>query len=318
MEITSGMVPSRTIQPITDITPTTTDSDPIGICLNPSMCPPALHHSRADAGRQGTVAALVDLSSVLCIPLSVAGSGYLPFMAIRSDQGIVLRGYPFGESHRVVVLMSPNHGKLRTVAKGVRKTKSRFGGRLEPMTHVDLVLYEGKNLDTITQVSVIDGFPNLRNDLDRVLAAGTMIEVVDAVVQEDDPSLRMFLLLQRGLKVLDDAPPHPDLVTAFLLKAADILGMAPALDSCAGCGSAGPLKRFSFSEGGSVCESCRTAGAYALRDGVVPYLAKIAVADITTLPPSDPSMTKEALGITKRFMEYHLERRLESLAVPNV
>ena len=68
-------------------------------------------------------------------------------MAIRNDQGIVLRGYPFGESHRVVVLVSPNHGKLRTVAKGVRKTKSRFGGRLEPFTHVDLVLYEGKNLE---------------------------------------------------------------------------------------------------------------------------------------------------------------------------
>ncbi len=239
-------------------------------------------------------------------------------MAIRSDQGIVLRGYPFGESHRVVVLLSPNHGKLRTVAKGVRKTKSRFGGRLEPMTHVDLVLYEGKNLDTITQVSVINGFPNVRNDLDRVLAAGTMIEVVDAVVQEDDPSLRMFLLLQRGLTVLDAGQPHPDLVTAFLLKAADIVGVAPALDNCAGCGSPGPLKRFSFSEGGSVCEQCRTSGAYALRAGIVPYLASIAKADIHNLPDPDPTMTLEALGITKRFMEHHLERRIESLAVPNV
>lgn len=239
-------------------------------------------------------------------------------MAIRSDQGIVLRGYPFGESHRVVVLLSPNHGKLRTVAKGVRKTKSRFGGRLEPMTHVDIVLYEGKNLDTITQVSVIDGFPNVRNDLDRVLAAGTMIEVVDAVVQEDDPSLRMFLLLQRGLKVLDEGQPHPDLVTAFLLNVADVLGMAPALDSCAGCGSSGPLKRFSFSEGGSVCDTCRSPGAYALREGIVPYLATIAGSDITALPEADPAMTREALGITKRFMEYHLERQIDSLAAPNV
>ncbi|MCB1247439.1 MAG: DNA repair protein RecO, partial [Acidimicrobiia bacterium] len=226
-------------------------------------------------------------------------------------------GYPFGESHRVVVLLSPIHGKLRTVAKGVRKTKSRFGGRLEPMTHVDLVLYEGTNLDTITQVSVINGFPNVRNELDRVLVAGTMIEVVDAVVQEDDPSHRMFLLLQRGLSVLDERPPHPDLVTAFLLKVADILGLAPALDTCAGCGSSGPLKRFSFAEGGSMCESCRTPGAYALRDGVVPYLARIAHADLATLPDADPGMTNEALGITKRFMEYHLERRIESLAAPN-
>ena len=80
-------------------------------------------------------------------------------MGLRNDQGIVLRSYPFGEADRVVVILSPNNGKLRTVAKGIRKTKSRFGGRLEPFTHVDLVLYEGRNLDTITQVSVIEAFP---------------------------------------------------------------------------------------------------------------------------------------------------------------
>ena len=111
-------------------------------------------------------------------------------MAIRNDQGIVLRSFPFGEADRVVVILSPNHGKLRTVAKGIRKTKSRFGGRLEPFTHVDLVLYEGRNLDTITQVSVIETFSHVRDDLDRVMAAGTMVEAVDAVASEGEPSLR--------------------------------------------------------------------------------------------------------------------------------
>ncbi|MDJ0792287.1 MAG: DNA repair protein RecO [Acidimicrobiia bacterium] len=236
-------------------------------------------------------------------------------MALRNDQGIVLRGYPFGESHRVVVLLSPNHGKLRTVAKGVRKTKSRFGGRLEPFTHVDVVLYEGKNLDTITQVSIINAFPDLRNDLDRVLAAGTMIEVVDAVAQEDEPSHRLFLLLQRGLTILDHTQPHPDLVTSFLLKVADIIGVAPALDSCAGCGRTDHLTRFSFSAGGSLCDECRTPGAYALRSGLVDYLATIATSELHTLPEPDASMSREALGVTKRFMEYHLEREIESLVL---
>ena len=105
-------------------------------------------------------------------------------MGLRHDQGIVLRSYPFGDSQRVVVLLSPNHGKIRTVAKGVRKTKSRFGGRLEPFCHVDMVLYEGRNLDTITQVTIIEAFNHLRADLDRVVAAGTMVEVADAVAQE--------------------------------------------------------------------------------------------------------------------------------------
>lgn len=236
-------------------------------------------------------------------------------MALRSDQGIVLRGYPFGESHRVVVLLSPNHGKLRTVAKGVRKTKSRFGGRLEPFTHVDIVLYEGKNLDTITQVSIINAFPHLRNDLDRVLAAGTMIEIADTVAQEDEPSHRLFLLLQRGLTVLDAGPAHPDLITSYLLKAADVIGVAPALDSCAGCGRPDGLNRFSFAAGGSLCDACRTPGAYALRAGLVPYMAQVASAELHRLPEADPSFSTEALGVTKRFMEYHLEREIESLAV---
>jgi DNA repair protein RecO (recombination protein O) len=236
-------------------------------------------------------------------------------VALRSDQGIVLRGYPFGESHRVVVILSPNHGKVRTVAKGVRKTKSRFGGRLEPFTHVDVVLYEGTNLDTITQVSIINAFPHLRNDLDRVLAASTMIEVVDAVAQEDEPSQRLFLLLHRGLAVLDSGPRHPDLVTSFLLKAADVIGIAPALDACAGCGRPDGLTRFSFSAGGSLCEACRTPGAYALRAGLVPYLSTVSRADLTALPEADGAFTREALGVTKRFVEFHLERELESLVM---
>ena len=236
-------------------------------------------------------------------------------MALRHDQGIVLRSYPFGESHRVVVLLSPKHGKLRTVAKGVRKTKSRFGGRLETFCHVDLVLYEGKELDSITQVTLIDAFSHIRDDLDKVVAAGTMVEVADAVAQEGEGSIRLFLLLQRGLRALDGGDRHPDLVTAFLLKAADIVGVAPSLDVCAACGRADQLRRFSFAAGGAVCERCRMPGAYALRDGLTAYLAGVAGSDLGHLPPPDDTFSSEAMGVARRFVEYHLERRLESLAV---
>src|SRR3989304_7922240 len=112
-------------------------------------------------------------------------------MGIRHDQGIVLRSYPFGDADRVVVLLSPNNGKIRTVARGTGKTKSRFGGRLEPFTHVDLVLYEGRNLDTITQVAVIEPFPRLRASLDAVVTAGTMVEAADAGAQAAEPSVRV-------------------------------------------------------------------------------------------------------------------------------
>lgn len=235
-------------------------------------------------------------------------------MALRHDQGIVLRSYPFGEADRVVVLLSANNGKLRTVAKGVRKTKSRFGGRLEPFTHVDLVLYEGRNLDTITQVTVIETFAGLRNDLDRVLAAGTMVEAVDQVVVENESSVRAFLLLQRGLRTLEGSTDvHPDLLASFLLKVADVVGVTPALSSCASCGRDGPLAKFNFAAGGALCDRCRTPGAFSLRDGLTPYLATLAATDLAELPIADPTLSRDALGVTRRFLEYHLDRRLKSL-----
>jgi DNA repair protein RecO (recombination protein O) len=236
-------------------------------------------------------------------------------MAIRHDQGIVLRSFPFGEADKVIVLLSPNHGKLRTVAKGIRKTKSRFGGRLETFSHVDLILYEGRNLDTITQVELIEAFPALRSDLDRVMAGGAMVEVADAVAQENEGSVRLFLLLQRGLRALDAAPPHPDLISAFLLKAAEVIGVAPALDRCAGCGTTTDLTRFSFDAGGVLCERCRTAGAYALRTGLTEYMAVLAAADLAELPLPDATFAGEARGVARRFIEYHLERQIQSLAV---
>lgn len=235
-------------------------------------------------------------------------------MALRHDQGIVLRSYPFGEADRVVVLLSPNNGKIRTVAKGVRKTKSRFGGRLEPFTHVDLVLYEGRNLDTITQVAVLEPFPRLRGDLDAVVSAGTMVEAADAVAQEES-SIRLFLLLQRGLKALEAGERGHDLITSFLLKLAEVVGVAPSLVQCASCGRFEDLHRFSFGGGGVVCDRCRVEGAVKLRDGITDYLAALAAAEFLALPPSDEALSSEAMGIARRFVEYHLDRKLSSLAV---
>lgn len=226
----------------------------------------------------------------------------------------MLRGYPFGEADKVVVLISPNHGKVRAVAKGIRKTKSRFGGRLEPFTHVDVLLYEGRNLDTITQVSVLEAYSHIRLDLDRVLAGGTMIEAIDAVAQEGAGSHRQFLLLQRGLRALEAGPVHPDLVTAFLLKLAAIIGVAPSLDACAECGATDDLSRFSLASGGVVCGLCSPDRGMKLRDGLTAHLAVLAEADLSHLPPAT-ELSRDAIGVTRRFVEYHLERRLESLSL---
>lgn len=236
-------------------------------------------------------------------------------VAIRHDQAIVLRSYPFGDADRVVVLISPNNGKIRTVAKGVRKTKSRFGGRLEPFTHVDLVLYEGRNLDTITQVAIVEPFAKLRHDLNSVVAAGLMVEAVDAVAQEDETSIRLFLLLQRGLKALDAGLYSSDLITSFLLKLADVVGLAPALAACATCGRPEELSRFSFAAGGVLCSTCQSDGGVRLRTGVTRYLDLLARAELMSLPEIDTALSGEAMGIAHRFVEYHLDRKLSTMAV---
>ena len=236
-------------------------------------------------------------------------------MSLRHDSGIVLRGYPFGEADRVVVLLSPHQGKLRTVAKGVRKTKSRFGGRLEPFTHVELVLYEGRNLDTITQVEVVEPFRRLRTDLDRVTVASTMVEAADAVAQEGESSLALFSLLTDGLMALERGAIGSDLLSAFLLKLAGVVGVAPALENCAVCGRTGPLDRFSFEGGGALCATCGTGAGVRLRPGLTEHLAELARADLSTLVYPESAMAVDAMGVTRRFVEHHLERRLSSIAI---
>lgn len=236
-------------------------------------------------------------------------------MSLRHDSGIVLRGYPFGEADRVVVLLSPHNGKLRTVAKGVRKTKSRFGGRLEPFTHVELVLYEGRNLDTITQVEVVEAFRRLRADLDRVTAASTMVEAIDAVAQENEPSVALFGLLVDGLGALERGGTGSDLLNAFLLQLAGVVGVAPALERCASCGGEGKLERFSFEGGGALCGSCGAGAGFRPRPGLTEHLALLARADLTVFAPVDGALSRDAMGVTRRFLEHHLDRRLSSLAV---
>jgi DNA repair protein RecO (recombination protein O) len=117
------------------------------------------------------------------------------------------------------------------------------------------------------------------------------------------------------LKALDAGGGGRDLVSAFLLKLAEVVGVAPALTKCASCASTETLDRFSFSGGGVVCGSCRSEGTVRLRPGLTDYLAGLAAADLSLLPPTDPVMAGEAMGVTRRFVEYHLDRRLASLAL---
>src|SRR5205814_7665179 len=133
-------------------------------------------------------------------------SGMPPY----KDQGVVLRSVKLGEADKIVSILTQGSGKVRGVAKGIRKTTSRFGGRLEPFTHVNLMLYRGRGaLDTITQAEIIAPHRNIRDDLSLFAAGETMLEAVDKVSEEHERNVRLALLLLSGLRALDAKPADP-------------------------------------------------------------------------------------------------------------
>ena len=234
---------------------------------------------------------------------------------ISHQEGVVLRSYPFGEADRVVVLLSPERGKLRTVARGVRRVKSRLRGRLEPFCQVELVLHRGRELDLITSVTVVAAHPELRSDLDRLLGASRMVNAMEAVAQPEQRSGSLYELLIEGLEVVSTVDDIPGLTTAFLLRLAEVVGVAPALQWCASCGGEEGLTRFHFEGGGVVCGRCRTPGSVRLVRGVTEHLKDLAQADFGDLPHTTIDLSRQAMSVVSRFLEYHLDRSFRSLAL---
>ncbi len=180
------------------------------------------------------------------------------------DQGIVLRSHKLGESDKILRILTREHGKRSAVAKGVRKTTSRFGARLEPLTCASLFVHRGGNMDTIKQVEILTSFQEVREDLDLFMSAQAMCELVDRITAEHEPRPELFDLLFAGLELLRDYPPRAVLTRAFFdFKVMVNSGFAPMVAKCANCGGelGGKEVSFSLHLGGSVCEPCRAGRA---------------------------------------------------------
>src|SRR5580765_6702759 len=198
-------------------------------------------------------------------------------MPLYKEQGIVLRSHKLGEADKIVTILTQGSGKVRAVAKGIRKTRSRFGARLEPFTHVSLLLYRGKSLDTVTQAEIISPFLALRGGFDLIAAGETMLEATDKVAEEHERNVRLFLLLLAGLRALDRQPRDPAAVAeSFLLKLLSLSGFHPGLSACASCGRPGPHGWFAASQGGSVCDGCAEHDAGRVSPEAVRWLDLVA------------------------------------------
>jgi DNA repair protein RecO (recombination protein O) len=239
-------------------------------------------------------------------------------MPLYKEQGVVLRSSKLGEADKIVTVMTQGSGKVRAVAKGIRKTTSRFGARLEPFTHVSLMVYRGRGaLDTVSQAEIVSPFMALRGDLGLFAAGETMLEAVDKVAEEHERNVRLFMLLLTGMRALDARPTDAAAVAeSFLLKLLSLSGFHPSLRACAVCGGPEP-DRFASGQGGAVCSADAELDAgYASREALE-HLAELGGTGLLEAGEIaiDMQVRRESRALLFGFAEYHLDRRMKSLPI---
>lgn len=239
-------------------------------------------------------------------------------MSLFRDQAVVLRTLRLGETDRIVTLMTREHGKVRAVVKGVRRPGSRFGARLEPLSHVAVLCWQGRELDIVNQAEVIDHFRSIREDLPRLSSAISMLEVVDQIGQERHANPGLYEMLVRALRTLAERD-GPLVMAAFLCKVLAAEGSAPVLHECVSCGTAGDgvLVAFDIVEGGALCRACRRGRP--LGPEALDLLRRIyggGLAGVLEEPAS--AATSEVVELATEAMEVHIDRRLRSVRMHTV
>lgn len=235
-------------------------------------------------------------------------------------KAIVLKNFDLFEADKIVTLLSPQHGLIKAVAKGVRRTKSKFGARLEPFSHIDLILYRGRDLDTITQVELVEPFMALRSSLDEISYGSAMLDLTFKIATPGQQQPEAFNLLLSALQTLDTRRVDPRVLLAiFQIKLAVVAGFEPHLSECANCGSGIDFKNggyFSNGNGGFLCNLCRSmdpAAKFVCRESaaVLPKLIRIKREHLEESKLSAKT-TDEIFALSLDYLRYHIDARLRS------
>jgi DNA repair protein RecO (recombination protein O) len=243
-------------------------------------------------------------------------------MSLFRDDGIVLRTQKLGEADRIITLLTRRSGRVRAVARGVRRTKSKFGARLEPFSHVDVQFFArggeliGKGLPLCTQGETIAAYGSrIVTDYARYTAGTAMLETAERFTDhEGEPAVQQYLLLVGGLRTLAAGEHDARLVLdAFLLRSLAVNGYAPSFDDCAKCGMPGPNRFFSVGAGGVVCGECRPAGSVVPSLESLELLGALLGGDWETADACEPRHCREGSGLVAAYLQWHLERGLRSL-----
>lgn len=230
----------------------------------------------------------------------------------------MLRTQKLGEADRIITLLTREHGRVRGVAKGVRRTKSKFGARLEPGSHVDIQLYTGRTFDTVTQVESIQNYGEaLTDDYSRWTIAGTILEAAERFTShEHEPALQEFKLVTGAMKALADNKYDPSMILdAYLLRSLAVGGYAPSLVNCSKCDVPGPHRYFSLVGGGSVCADCRPSASATPAPETLKLMSDLISSDWESAMSSEARYRREANGLIAAYLQWHLERGLRSLQI---
>jgi DNA repair protein RecO (recombination protein O) len=232
-------------------------------------------------------------------------------------QAVVLRSIRYGEADRILHLYSATRGKVGAIAKGSRRPKSRFGGRLEPFFRLDLVLYEGRGeLLTVTGASTVDGYGRLRSDGEALMAAGRGCDAVLRLFGEGEPNEPAYNLLCNYLALLDVDPAlssAPGAALAFRLKLALAAGFSPELASCARCAEADHITAFSGAAGGVVCASCEGDG-FPLSEEAHRFMVEALARPLAEAPVAERAVAAQSDRAVSETLEHHAHVRLRAAA----
>jgi DNA repair protein RecO (recombination protein O) len=229
-------------------------------------------------------------------------------------EALVLRSMRYGEADRILHLYTPSRGRMSAIAKGVRKTRSRFGGRMEPYFRLHMVLYEGRSdLLTVTSADTISGHPRLREDAAALDSAARACDAVGRLFETADPHPGVFALLCNELALLDARPDQATHANqlAFRLKLLLAAGLAPQLAACASCGEADHLVAFSGAAGGVVCSACEASG-FAMGEEAHAFMAAALGSALADAPAAGSRALREADRAISETVEHHAHIRLRA------
>ncbi len=235
-------------------------------------------------------------------------------MSLYRDEAVVLRTWKLGEADRIVSLHTRTFGKVRGVAKGIRRTKSKFGARLEPAALVSVQLYRGRgDLDTVTQAATIQRFTRLRDDPERFARASAMLEAVDSVSPEREPDNERFTMLARALLTVNQNA-NPLVLAGFFLKLLAHEGVGLEVDGCVGCGADTQIDFVDTRQGGVFCRQCRR-GRPLSQEALTLMRMMLGGALGQALHRPIDTAGQEVHAVAVDAMQAHLERRLRSISV---